>query len=101
MPLSDYLIDIHSGDGNESLRPSYSAYYAEAGGTEVVGQSRRLAVAFGLETIVQFAGSYSSLDDAIYTSAQSVTRGIPSIDVESGELGSSMMSLSIPSPMEL
>ena len=87
MPLSDYLIDIHSGDGNESLRPSYSAYYAEAGGTEVVGQSRRLAVAFGLETIVQFAGAYSSLDDAIYTSAQSVTRGIPSIDVESGELG--------------
>ena len=87
MPLSDYLIDIHSGDGNESLRPSYSAYYAEAGGTAVVGQSRRLAVAFGLETIVQFAGSYSSLDDAIYTSAQSVTRGIPSIDVESGELG--------------
>ena len=87
MPLSDYLIDIHSGDGNESLRPSYSAYYAEAGGTEVVGQSRRLAVAFGLETIVQFSGSYSSLDDAIYTSAQSVTRGIPSIDVESGELG--------------
>ena len=87
MPLSDYLIDIHSGDGNESLRPSYSAYYAEAGGTEVVGRSRRLAVAFGLETIVQFAGSYSSLDDAIYTSAQSVTRGIPSIDVESGELG--------------
>ena len=87
MPLSDYLIDIHSGDGNESLRPSYSAYYAEAGGTAVVGESRRLAVAFGLETIVQFAGSYSSLDDAIYTSAQSVTRGIPSIDVESGELG--------------
>ena len=87
MPLSDYLIDIHSGDGNESLRPSYSAYYAEAGGTEVVDQSRRLAVAFGLETIVQFAGSYSSLDDAIYTSAQSVTRGIPSIDVESGEWG--------------
>lgn len=87
MLLSDYLIDIHSGDGNESLRPSYSAYYAEAGGTEVVDQSRRLAVAFGLETIVQFAGSYSSLDDAIYTSAQSVTRGIPSIDVESGELG--------------
>ena len=87
MLLSDYLIDIHSGDGNESLRPSYSAYYAEAGGTEVVEQSRRLAVAFGLETIVQFAGSYSSLDDAIYTSAKSVTRGIPSIDVESGELG--------------
>lgn len=87
MPQSDFLIDIHSGDGNESLRPSYTAYYAEAGCAEVVAQSRRLAIAFGLETIVEFAGSYSSIDDAIYTSAQSVSRGIPSIDVESGELG--------------
>tara|TARA_B110000090_G_scaffold206563_1_gene256228 strand:+ start:422 stop:1540 length:1119 start_codon:yes stop_codon:yes gene_type:complete len=84
---SDYLVDIHSGDANESLRPSYSAYYGEAGGLEVVAESKRLAVAFGLETIVQFSGSYNSLDDAIYTSAQAVTRGIPAIDIESGELG--------------
>ncbi len=87
MAKSDYLLDIHSGDANESLRPSYSAYYAEAGGAEVVAESRRIAVAFGLETIVQFAGDYDSLDDAIYTSAQAVKRGIPSMDVESGELG--------------
>lgn len=85
---SDYLVDIHSGDGNESLRPSYSAYYAEAGGEEVVNQSKRIAVAFGLETIVQFAGSYDSIEKAIYTSAQAVTLGIPSIDIESGELAS-------------
>lgn len=84
---ADYLIDIHSGDANESLRPSYSAYYAEAGGVEVVRESKRIATAFGLETIVQFAGSYDSVDDAIYTSAQAVTLGIPSMDVESGELG--------------
>jgi predicted deacylase len=84
---SDYLLDIHSGDANESLRPSYSAYYAEAGGAEVIAQSRRIAVAFGLETIVQFAGDYESLDDAIYTSAQAVERGVPAMDVESGELG--------------
>ncbi len=84
---ADYLIDIHSGDANESLRPSYSAYYAEAGGADVVSQSKRIAVAFGLETVVQFAGSYDSVDDAIYTSAQAVTLGIPAMDVESGELG--------------
>ncbi|MFK7865649.1 MAG: succinylglutamate desuccinylase/aspartoacylase family protein [Pseudohongiellaceae bacterium] len=84
---SDYLVDIHSGDGNESLRPSYSAYYREAGGEEVVRESRRIAVAFGLETVVEFAGSYDSVEDAIYTSAQAVTRGIPAMDVESGELG--------------
>ena len=87
MMRADYLVDIHSGDANESLRPSYSAYYAEAGGNKVVEESRRLAVAFGLETIVQFAGSYDSIEDAIYTSAQAVTLGIPAIDIESGELG--------------
>lgn len=84
---ADYLIDIHAGDANESLRPSYSAYYAEAGGDEVIAESRRIAMAFGLETIVQFAGAYDSVEDAIYTSAQAVTLGIPAMDVESGERG--------------
>lgn len=84
---SDYLIDIHSGDANESLRPSYAAYYAEAGGKEVIKESRRIAMAFGLETVVQFAGSYDSVGDAVYASAQAVSRGIPAMDVESGELG--------------
>ena len=87
MMRADYLVDIHAGDGNESLRPSYSAYYGEAGGEEVIEQSRRLAMSFGLGTIVRFAGSYDSEDEAIYTSAQAVTLGIPSIDIESGELG--------------
>ena len=84
---ANYVIDIHSGDANESLRPSYSAYYAEAGSEEVVRESERIAMAFGLSTVVQFAGSYDSVNDAIYTSAQAVTLGIPAMDVESGELG--------------
>ena len=84
---SDFVIDINAGDGNESLRPSYSAYYAEAGGEEVIRLSRRIAIAFGLETIVLFSGTYDSVEDAIYTSSQAVTLGIPAIDVESGERG--------------
>jgi predicted deacylase len=87
MSQSDYLVDIHSGDANESLSPSYTAYYKEAGSEEIISESERIAFAFGLETVVQFAGSYDSVEDAIYTSAQAVTRGIPAIDVESGELG--------------
>ena len=47
MMRADYLVDIHAGDGNESLRPSYSAYYGEAE-EEVIEQSRRLAMSFGL-----------------------------------------------------
>lgn len=84
---SDYLIDIHAGDANESLRPSYSAYYAEAGGAELIAESKRLADAFGLDTIVQFAGELEEAGSVIYTSAQAVSLGVPAIDIESGELG--------------
>ena len=84
---SDYLMDIHSGDGNESLQPSYTAYYAEAGGDDVIQKSRRMTVAFGLDTIVLFGGDLSTTESRIYTSAQSVSLGIPSMDVESGEMG--------------
>jgi len=87
MLRSDYLIDIHSGDANESLRPSYAAYYAEAGDPKVIAESERIALAFGLETVVQFAGSYETVDEAIYTSAQAVMRGVAAMDVESGQLG--------------
>lgn len=84
---SDYLIDLHSGDGNESLRPSYSAYYGAGGSEEVNRESRRLAIAFGFETVVLMGGEYKTPEDGIYTSAQAVSRGIPAMDVESGELG--------------
>lgn len=84
---SDYLIDIHSGDANESLRPSYSAYYADAGDAALIEQSRRMAVAFGLGIIVQFRGEVGPPETAVYTSAQAVARGVPAMDVESGELG--------------
>ena len=57
---SDYLMDIHSGDANESLQPSYTAYYAEAGSDEVKAKSRRMTVAFGLDTIVLFGGDLST-----------------------------------------
>lgn len=35
---------------------------------------------------MQFAGAYDSFEEAIYTSAQAVIRGIPAMDVKSGEL---------------
>ena len=84
---ADYLIDIHSGDANESLRPSYTAYYAEAGSSELRAKSRQMTIAFGLDTIVLFGGDLSTPESQIYTSAQAVALGIPAMDVESGELG--------------
>lgn len=86
IPRADYLLDIHSGDANETLRPSYTGYYAEAGGPEVIERSRQMALAFGLDTIVEFRGD---LDPATarWCGSAAVARGIPSIDVESGEMG--------------
>ena len=83
---SDYVMDIHAGDGNEGLRPSYTGYYAEAGSTEVIERSRRMAVAFGLDTILQFRGDLT-VEKAIWCGSAAVALGIPSIDVESGERG--------------
>ena len=83
---ADYVMDIHSGDGNEWLRPSYTGYYAEAGGPDVIERSRQMALAFGLDTIVAFRGELDPAA-AIWCGATAVARGIPAIDVESGEMG--------------
>ena len=84
---SDFLMDIHSGDANEKLRPAYTAYYADAGSEELRAKSRRMTIAFGLDTIVLFGGDLSSPSSQIYTSAQAVALGVPAMDVESGEQG--------------
>ena len=86
---TDYLIDIHAGDANENLNPSYTAYYAEAGSKETQARSRRMTIAFGLETIVLFSGATTSPKSQIYTGAQAVTLGVAAMDVESGGQGSS------------
>lgn len=83
---ADAVLDIHSGDANENLRPSYTGYYAEAGGPEVIERSREMALAFGLDPIVQFRGDIDPASP-IWCGAAAVARGIPSIDVESGERG--------------
>ena len=84
---SDFLMDIHSGDANEGLRPAYTAYYAEAGSPELREKSRQMTIAFGLDTIVLFGGDLSLPKSQIYTSATAVALGVASMDVESGELG--------------
>ena len=35
-PLADAVLDVHSGDGNEDLRPSWTGYYAQAGSQDVI-----------------------------------------------------------------
>ncbi len=83
---ADYLIDLHCGDGNESLRP-YS-YWMRTGKADLDERSRQLAIAFGLDHIVIDDQRPRDPANSMYCSNTAATRGKPAITVESGGLGS-------------
>jgi uncharacterized protein len=83
---SDYLIDLHCGDGNESLRP-YSYWDVNAGGPAVVERSKQLALAFGFDHIVMDRDRPTDPIKSVYCSTTATTRGKPAITIESGGLG--------------
>jgi len=82
---ADVLIDLHCGDGNESLRP-YS-YWDVTGDPGIVERSRHLALAFGLDHIVVDRDRPRDPAASVYCSTTATTRGKPAIAVESGALG--------------
>ncbi|HZS03424.1 MAG TPA: M14 family metallopeptidase [Blastocatellia bacterium] len=83
---ADYVMDLHCGDGNESLRP-YSYWDVEAADKSVVERSKQLALAFGLDHIVMDHERPRDPANSIYCSTTAITRGKPAITVESGALG--------------
>lgn len=83
---ADFVIDLHSGDANEDLRP-WTGFYAKHGSTEVIGRSRAMAVAFGVDLIVEFPFSPTPGEPTRYLGATAVHLGKPSFDVEVGRLG--------------
>lgn len=83
---SNYLIDLHAGDGNEALRPY--VYMPVTGQAELDRKARGLAVAFGLDHIVIDAAPLRTLDDSRFTDQTALVRGIPAITTETGQLGS-------------
>jgi uncharacterized protein len=83
---ADYVIDLHCGDGNESLRP-YSYWDVNAGGPEVVEKSKQMALAFGMDHIVKDRERPTDPNKSLYCSTTATTRGKPAITTESGGLG--------------
>ena len=79
-----HLVDLHGGDGNESLRP-YS-YWITSGGSEVAAASRELALAFGLDRIVVDRDRPTDPAASVYLSNTAITRGVPAITTEIGGL---------------
>ena len=83
---SDALVDMHSGDGNEALRP-YS-YWNKLGVDDRVDTvAREMALAFGLDHIVIDRGRPRDVHASLYCSNTAHVRGKPAVTTEAGETG--------------
>jgi predicted deacylase len=77
-----HVVDLHCGDGNESLRP-YS-YWITTGAPEVAEEGRRMALAFGMDHIIIDRERPTDSKASVYLSNTAITRGKPALTIESG-----------------
>jgi uncharacterized protein len=77
-----HVVDLHCGDGNESLRP-YS-YWITTGDPKVADAGRAMALAFGLDHVVVDRERPVDASAAVYLSNTAVTRGKPALTTETG-----------------
>jgi predicted deacylase len=84
---SDYLVDMHAGDGNESLRPY--TYWNKLGlDARADSLGREMALAWGHDHIVVDTGRPRDPKASVYTQNTAHIRGRPAITTETGYLGS-------------
>ena len=81
----DYLIDLHGGDLDESLRP-YS-YWPVTGNAKQDAITKEMVLAFGLDTIIIAADQPKDAAASRYLDNTANTRGKPAIAVEAGYSG--------------
>jgi predicted deacylase len=81
----DYLLDLHCGDGNESLRPY--VYQTVTGDDAFDARIAELVANFGFDHIVIDKSRPKDAAESIYCSNTAITRGKPAMTVESGFLG--------------
>jgi predicted deacylase len=80
-----HLIDLHCGDGNESLRPY--AYWQVTGDPRLDEAGKQMVLAFGLPGIIIDRDRPADPEKTLYTSNTAVRRGKPAFTAESGGMG--------------
>ncbi|MEX2271161.1 MAG: M14 family metallopeptidase [Vicinamibacterales bacterium] len=80
-----HVVDLHCGDGNESLRPYL--YWITSGGEKVAEAGRQMALAFGMDHIVVDRERPTDPAASLYLSNTAITRGKPALTIESGGMG--------------
>jgi predicted deacylase len=81
----DYLLDLHCGDGNESLRPY--VYQTVTGDETFDARIAELVANFGFDHIVIDKNRPKDAAQSVYCSNTAIMRGKPAMTVESGFLG--------------
>jgi len=82
---SDYLIDFHGGDLDESLRPY--TYWVISGNKKQDAISKEMALAFGLDHIIISDDRPKDLKATKYLDNTAALRGKPTVTVEAGYAG--------------
>ncbi|HEY3220251.1 MAG TPA: succinylglutamate desuccinylase/aspartoacylase family protein [Gemmatimonadales bacterium] len=83
---ADYLVDMHAGDGNESLRPY--TYWSPLGlNARADSIARAMALAWGNDHIVIDTMRPRDRNASVYTQNTAQIRGKPSLTTETGYLG--------------
>ncbi len=83
---ADYLVDMHAGDGNESLRP-YTYWNKLGVDPRVDSVAREMAVAWGADHIIVDTTRTRDRERSIYTQNTAHLRGKPALTTENGYLG--------------
>jgi predicted deacylase len=83
---ADYVVDMHAGDGNESLRP-YAYWMPLGADPRVDSVAFAMTRAFGHELVVVDSSRSRDPAASVYTSNTAMTRGRPAITTENGWLG--------------
>jgi predicted deacylase len=81
----DFLIDLHCGDGNESLIPY--TYWMISGDKKLDDLTRSMALAFGLSHIIIDETKAKDIKDSKYLGNTAILLGKAAITTESGLLG--------------
>ena len=82
---ADYVLDLHCGDANESLRPY--VYQTITGEPAMDGEIARVVLAFGIDHVLVDRGRPTDPAKSLYCSTTAITRGKPAVTIESGLLG--------------
>lgn len=83
---ADYLVDMHAGDGNESLRP-YTYWNRLGLDARVDSVARDMALAWGAEHIIIDTTRTRDRENSVYTQNTAHVRGKPALTTENGYLG--------------